>query len=110
MSPNESEFPSTPSNAEPLLGFPDWHNNNPRMGCGFEDSFSQREFDRSALYIPNILVHGPEAWTEYKLEDYFSTFGRIKDVKVIRPRMSSQFHDHPDGSNSSQRMPRLGML
>ncbi|KAF7436583.1 hypothetical protein PC9H_003416 [Pleurotus ostreatus] len=85
VSPNDSEFPSTPSNAESLLGFPDWHNNNPRMGCGFEDGFLQREFDRSALYIPNILVHGPEAWTEYKLEDYFSTFGRIKDVKVIRP-------------------------
>ncbi|KAG5221066.1 rna-binding protein [Salix suchowensis] len=110
VSPNESEFPSIPSSAEPLLGFPNWHDNNPRMGCGFEEGFSQRDFDRSALYIPNILVHGPEAWSEYKLEDYFSTFGRIKDVKVIRPRTSFQFHDHPVGSNTSQRMPRLGKV
>ncbi|KAF4573131.1 hypothetical protein EYR36_007641 [Pleurotus pulmonarius] len=87
MSPisNESDFPSTPSNAEPLPGFPDWHSKTSHVGCGFEESYAHREFDRSALYIPNILVHGPEAWTEYKLEDYFSTFGRIKLVKVVRP-------------------------
>ncbi|CAA7265950.1 unnamed protein product [Cyclocybe aegerita] len=49
------------------------------------DPRSQREIDPTTLFVGGLEMFGPGAWDEEKVRKFFSRFGGLESVKVVRP-------------------------
>ncbi|KAF9270021.1 hypothetical protein L218DRAFT_7553 [Marasmius fiardii PR-910] len=45
----------------------------------------ERVVDTSTLFVGGLDMHGPGAWDEAKLQNYFQRFGGLQNVKIVRP-------------------------
>lgn len=45
----------------------------------------QKELDPTTLFVGGLEMYGPAAWDEEKVGNYFSRFGGLEQVKVVRP-------------------------
>lgn len=46
---------------------------------------SDREIDPTTLFVGGLEMFGPGAWDEEKVKSFFSRFGGLESVKVVRP-------------------------
>ncbi|KAL0580804.1 hypothetical protein V5O48_001180 [Marasmius crinis-equi] len=44
-----------------------------------------RLLDTTTLFVGGLETHGPEAWDETKVRNYFEKFGGLQDVRLIQP-------------------------
>ena len=47
---------------------------------------SERDLDPTTLFVGGLETLGPSAWDEEKVAKFFSRFGGLESVKVVRPR------------------------
>lgn len=87
-----SQFPITPIDCEAdaaqdafQKGFQSRENGN-----SFKVSRPEREIDPTTLFVGGLEMYGPGAWDEEKVKKFFSRFGGLESVKVVRPGMSFQ--------------------
>ena len=78
-----SQFPITPtSNIGDTVG---------RLGMGkdlsltYHHSHPEPEIDPTSLFVGGLEMFGPGAWDEKKVENFFTRFGGLQSVKVVRP-------------------------
>ncbi|KAG7098997.1 hypothetical protein E1B28_000883 [Marasmius oreades] len=45
----------------------------------------EKVVDTSTLFVGGLDMHGPGAWDEAKLQNYFQRFGGLQNVKIVRP-------------------------
>lgn len=86
-----TQFPITPtSNIGDTSG-----DSAGKHGIGKDSSLSynhsrpEREIDPTTLFVGGLEMFGPGAWDEKKVENFFSRFGGLESVKVVRPGMPS---------------------
>lgn len=46
---------------------------------------TDREIDPTTLFVGGLEMFGPGAWDEEKVKNFFSRFGGLESVKVVRP-------------------------
>jgi len=46
---------------------------------------SDRELDPMTLFVGGLEMFGPGAWDEEKVKNFFTRFGGLESVKVVRP-------------------------
>jgi hypothetical protein len=84
-----SQFPITPTDCEADIsqdtfyrGFQSREHVNP-----FKSSRPERDIDPTTLFVGGLEMFGPGAWDEEKVKKFFSRFGGLESVKVVRPGM-----------------------
>ena len=82
-----SQFPITPTDCEANVsqdafrkGFQSRENEN-----SFKVLRPDRDIDPTTLFVGGLEMFGPGAWDEEKVEKFFSRFGGLESVKVVRP-------------------------
>lgn len=48
----------------------------------------EKEIDPTTLFVGGLEMFGPGAWNEEKVKAFFSRFGGLECVKVVRPSKS----------------------
>lgn len=80
-----SHFPMTPTISEA---------NHPysSKGSDYRDPYDsskgnrqERDIDPTTLFVGGLEMFGPGAWNEEKVKAFFSRFGGLEYVKVVRP-------------------------
>ncbi|KAF9460117.1 hypothetical protein BDZ94DRAFT_947042 [Collybia nuda] len=77
-----SQFPITPTSANTALQrlhFSKEHGYYNDLGA------AERELDPTTLFVGGLETFGPGAWNEEKVANFFSRFGGLESVKVVRP-------------------------
>jgi len=46
---------------------------------------SERIIDPTTLFVGGLEMHGPRAWDEAKVRDFFSRYSGLESVKFVRP-------------------------
>ncbi|KAG5644609.1 hypothetical protein DXG03_008087 [Asterophora parasitica] len=94
LTPKTPGFPATPT-----IGDEDIHAHRMSMRENFEGpeggkdhgyygdfaSREQRDIDPMTLFVGGLETFGPGAWDEEKVTKFFSRFGGLEDVKIVRP-------------------------
>lgn len=86
-----SLFPDTPTSyigdfhGAPLKGF------NSKEGSSYfgDANRRDRELDPTTVFVGGLEMYGPNAWNEEKLQSFFTKFGGVENVKLVRPREPS---------------------
>jgi hypothetical protein len=85
-----SQFPITPTDCEANVAQDAFQKGFQSRGNGnsFKVSRPEREIDPTTLFVGGLEMYGPGAWDEEKVKIFFSRFGGLESVKVVRPGMS----------------------
>lgn len=88
--------PTTPGSYFPVTPIDIDLNNSrttPRTGVDYKisrdtisNSRGPKEIDPTTLFVGGLEMFGPGAWDEEKVKTFFSRFGGLECVKVVRPR------------------------
>ncbi|KAJ3511484.1 hypothetical protein NLJ89_g4071 [Agrocybe chaxingu] len=79
LTPTTSGFDTSQELTTKSFGEDDHNVTEPR------DPRSQREIDPTTLFVGGLEMFGPGAWDEEKVRKFFSRFGGLESVKVVRP-------------------------
>ncbi|KAG6866048.1 hypothetical protein C0991_009145 [Blastosporella zonata] len=82
FTPKTPGFPTTPDGAMQKLSLKE--GDNKEHGY-YNDFIREREIDPTTLFVGGLETFGPGAWDEEKVTKFFSRFGGLEEVKIIRP-------------------------
>lgn len=90
-----TQFPITlTSNTGDTTSHVDEHGLGKDLSLSYNHSRPEREIDPTTLFVGGLEMFGPSAWDEKKVEIFFSRFGGLESVKVVRPgRLMVYFFD-----------------
>lgn len=80
-----SQFPITPTSANidiQRLSFKEYKG---KEYSYYNESRQERELDPTTLFVGGLETFGPGAWDEEKVANFFSRFGGLESVKLVRP-------------------------
>ncbi|KAH9486538.1 hypothetical protein JR316_0000603 [Psilocybe cubensis] len=84
----DSKFPTTPASSTKNYHYPA-KGSDYKESCGSsKDNRQEREIDPTTLFVGGLEMFGPGAWNEEKVKAFFSRFGGLEYVKVVRPMNS----------------------
>lgn len=75
-----SQFPVTPT-----TGGTSYEGFGPKDDRLFYKAANDREVDPTTLFVGGLEMSGPSAWDEDRVKSFFSRFGGLESVKVVRP-------------------------
>ncbi|KAF8913080.1 hypothetical protein CPB84DRAFT_1760296 [Gymnopilus junonius] len=82
-----SHFPPTPTSpgAEILQGMSHKYLGVKETPMSFKSFRPNREIDPTTLFVGGLEMFGPGAWDEERVRTFFSRFGGLESVKLVRP-------------------------
>lgn len=84
---NSMKFPQTPASAKFELFTKSPSTKD--VGVNFSPSYMREtresEVDPKTIFVGGLEFHGPNAWDENRVKEYFSKYGGIEEVKYIVP-------------------------
>lgn len=87
---SSSQFPITPTSANAdiqRLSFKEYERKE--YGYYNDPRPAERELDPTTLFVGGLEIFGPGAWNEEKIANFFSRFGGLEDVNLVRPCKST---------------------
>lgn len=85
-----SLFPLTPTNSVGDLHGPSFKGHGIKERTHYAgEGHADRDIDPTTLFVGGLEMFGPGAWDEDKVKNFFSRFGGLESVKVVRPCKSS---------------------
>lgn len=81
------QFPITPTSVNTdlqRLSFKEYEGKE--RGYYNDSPQTERELDPTTLFVGGLETFGPGAWNEEKVANFFSHFGGLESVKLVRPR------------------------
>lgn len=82
---SNSLFPVTPSASSGDLTSFNSYSSKGMFGSYGGEAPPPKEIDPTTIFVGGLEIMGPGAWDQEKVERYFSRFGIIEDVTVVRP-------------------------
>jgi hypothetical protein len=81
-----SQFPITPTSVNSDLQRLSFKEYEGKEHNYYNDSSpTERDLDPTTLFVGGLETFGPGAWNEEKVANFFSRFGGLESVKVVRP-------------------------
>lgn len=81
-----SQFPITPTSANTDIQRLSFKEYEGKEYSYYNDSRqAERELDPTTLFVGGLETFGPGAWDEEKVANFFSRFGGLESVKLVRP-------------------------
>jgi hypothetical protein len=89
LTPKTPQFPQTPNTGNFNDDFKTLSFNGPLSKAKdpyFGDAVAgEGEVDPTTIFVGGLEMYGPTAWDEAKVHAFFSKFGGVENVKVVRP-------------------------